>query len=158
VQEEGLRAAEGARRESGAAAPCQDRRQADAALRQAVGLYRRSEERAVQAGALPVLSGERPDRKSGRSVPVLHRTAARLLLAVALGAGSARAQIPPSKEQIAGYTGLHAAAAKGDVAGIALARATGADPEQRDADGRTPLHVATFLKQYDAVRALLAAG
>ena len=42
VPEEGLYAAEGARREGGAAASRQDRRQADQALRQAVDLYRHS--------------------------------------------------------------------------------------------------------------------
>ena len=30
--------------------------------------------------------------------------------------------------------------------------------ESRDANGRTPLHVATFAKRRDAIRALLAAG
>ena len=47
VPEEGLCAAENARRESGAAASRQDRRQADQAVRQAVDLYRHSGERAV---------------------------------------------------------------------------------------------------------------
>src|SRR5262249_12274427 len=69
-----------------------------------------------------------------RSIPLLRWTAYPILfLALALGAGAAFAQIPPSSEQIARYAGLHAAAARGDVAGIALLRATGADPNQRDA-------------------------
>ncbi len=44
-----------ARREGGAAASRQDRRQADEALRQAVDLYRHPGERPVQAGSVPVL-------------------------------------------------------------------------------------------------------
>ncbi len=47
VREEGLRTAESARRESGAAASRQDRRQADQAVGEAVGLYRHSGQRAV---------------------------------------------------------------------------------------------------------------
>lgn len=68
----------------------------------------------------------------------------------------AQAQIPPSPEQLAHYTGLHAAAAKGDVMGIAVPLAIGANPDPRDEDGRTPLIVAAFEKQYTAARALIA--
>jgi ankyrin repeat protein len=53
---------------------------------------------------------------------------------------------------------LHAAAATGDLAGIASALAGGADIDARDERGRTPLMVATEARQTDAVRALLDAG
>ena len=67
------------------------------------------------------------------------------------------AQIAPSAAEIAAYRGLHAAAARGDVAAIQrLAPAGGLDA--RDGHARTPLHVATFARQRDAVQALLAAG
>ena len=77
------------------------------------------------------------------------------LLPLALIATQARAQIPPSKEQIANYKGLHADAAKGEVVGIALSLATGTNPDIRDEDGRTPLIVAAYRKQYRAALALL---
>jgi ankyrin repeat protein len=70
---------------------------------------------------------------------------------------AAIAQIAPSAAEIAGYRGLHAAAARGDVAAIQqLAAAGGLDA--RDGHGRTALHVATFARQRGAVKALLAAG
>jgi hypothetical protein len=68
------------------------------------------------------------------------------------------AQVPPSTDEIARYTGLHEAAAKGDIMGIAVAGMARANLEQRDSHGRTPLHVAVFQKQYAAARALLTAG
>jgi ankyrin repeat protein len=83
------------------------------------------------------------------------------LLAVALSAGAlpAAAQVPPSSAEIAAYSGLHAAAQRGDVAAIiSLAAASRAALEARDHQGRTPLHVATFARQRDAVRALHKAG
>ena len=55
VREEGLRAAEVAGREGGAAASRQDRREADRAAARPGGLYRRAEGRPVQGGPLPVL-------------------------------------------------------------------------------------------------------
>ncbi len=76
-----------------------------------------------------------------------------LILAV-----QAQAQVPPSADEIARYTGLHEAAAKGDIMGIAVAGMVKANLEARDGNGRTPLHVAAFQKQYAVARALLAAG
>ena len=55
VREEGLRAAEVARREGGAAASRQDRRQADQAAPRPGRIYRRQAGRPVQGGSLPVL-------------------------------------------------------------------------------------------------------
>jgi ankyrin repeat protein len=71
---------------------------------------------------------------------------------------SVSAQVAPTQAELAAYTGLFAAAAKGDTATIAKLAARGADVNARDARGRTPLHVAAFMKQRDAMRALAAAG
>jgi uncharacterized protein len=86
-----------------------------------------------------------------------------LLIAVALRiAPDARAQVPPSSTQISDYTGLHAAAHRGDLPAIGRlaegARAGKDTLNARDAHGRTPLHVATFARQHGSIRALAAAG
>lgn len=72
--------------------------------------------------------------------------------------GPAIAQTAPSARQIADYQGLHAAAHRGDVAGIRKLAAGGADLEVRDTSGRTPLHVAAYASKDEAVRALSEAG
>jgi ankyrin repeat protein len=73
----------------------------------------------------------------------------------------APAQVPPTASETAAYQGLHGAAARGDTA--ALQRLLAGRPDagtlnMRDAHGRTPLHVATFARQREAVRLLAQAG
>ena len=67
------------------------------------------------------------------------------------------AQVPPSAAEVARYNGLHAAAQRGDVAQIQRL-ATAATVNTVDSYGRTPVHVATFAKQREAIRALVKAG
>ena len=73
-------------------------------------------------------------------------------------AGNAGAQVPPTTREIAQYKGVLAAAARGDAAEIKRLAAGGADVNARDGYGRTPLHVATFRKNRDAINALVKAG
>jgi hypothetical protein len=79
------------------------------------------------------------------------------MLAVLLPA-AALSQVAPSEAEIRAYTGLHAAAASGNLAEIERLLAAGADREARDGNGRTPLHAAVYRKQRDAARLLLAKG
>ena len=83
----------------------------------------------------------------------------RLLVGLACaGLLPALAQVPPRADEIAHYTGLHAAAQRGDVAGVKVLLASGADANARDAFGRTPLHVATFARQREVIDALARGG
>jgi len=84
--------------------------------------------------------------------------AATLLLGSTFLSPGTIAQVPPSPSEIAAYSGLHAAAARGDAAGIAKLVAGGADPNARDRYRRTPLHVAAYRSRHDAMRALVKAG
>lgn len=81
-----------------------------------------------------------------------------LLLAGMAWLPLSQAQVAPTAAETAAYRGLHAAAARGDVATLTQLLSAKADINQRDAYGRTPLHVATFAKQRAAVRALIQAG
>lgn len=81
-----------------------------------------------------------------------------LALSLAFGGITAQAQVAPSAAEAAAYTGLHAAAHKGDVAKVQRLVASGAALNATDAYGRTPLHVATFTRQREAIRALAKAG
>ncbi len=68
------------------------------------------------------------------------------------------AQIAPGAAEAARYQGLHAAAHRGDVAAMDYLISKKADVNARDPYGRTPLHVATYARQEQAVRALVKAG
>jgi hypothetical protein len=88
-----------------------------------------------------------------------------LVLAAACGLGlgaplGVQAQVGPSATEAAAYTGLFAAAQRGDTAKIERLLSSNAKPDvnARDAYGRTPLHVATFARQREAIRALARAG
>jgi ankyrin repeat protein len=80
-----------------------------------------------------------------------------VLAAILATALNAMAQVPPSASDIRSYTGLHAAAHRGDVAAIEQLAGRAA-LDARDAHGRTPLHVATFARQRAALGALLQRG
>jgi uncharacterized protein len=75
-----------------------------------------------------------------------------------ISAPPSSAQVPPSAAEVARYTGLHAAAHQGDAAQIRKLAAGGADVNERDRYGRTPLHVATFARRGEAIQALAQAG
>ena len=79
-------------------------------------------------------------------------------LLVLVAAPVSYAQTPPSSAEQARYTGLLAAAARGDVLQIETLTARGAAPDVRDAHGRTPLHVAAYAGHHEAMRALVARG
>jgi ankyrin repeat protein len=68
------------------------------------------------------------------------------------------AQVPPSAEEASRYTGLLAAAARGDAARIEALAAKGEKADVRDDYGRTPLHVAAHGGHHEAMRALVRAG
>ena len=80
------------------------------------------------------------------------------VIGLAIYAAPTQAQVAPDATEIARYTGLHAAAHRGDIAAIEKLVANKVDINALDGYGRTPLHVATFAKQRDAVRALAKAG
>jgi len=88
----------------------------------------------------------------------------RILKAALIGAAflvscvPASAQISPSATEIAGYTGLHAAAANGDTGAIDRLVRAGEDLNARDGFGRTPLMVAAFRRDTAAAKALIEAG
>jgi ankyrin repeat protein len=81
-----------------------------------------------------------------------------LFVACALVAAAVSAQVPPGASDKSGYTGLFAAAERGDVTGIATLVAAGEGTGARDGHGRTPLIVAAFARQREAMRALAKTG
>ncbi len=86
-----------------------------------------------------------------------------VLFASALGIVSAglapvAAQVGPSAREVASYSGVHAAAHENDVAKLDRLALAKADLDARDANDRTPLHVATFARRGAAIRALVKSG
>ena len=88
-------------------------------------------------------------------VTLIASTAVAVVLALA---GRPSAQTPPNERDLKIYAGLHAAAAKGDVAEIERLVADGERINIQDSNSRTPLHVAVYRKHHDAARALLRLG
>ncbi len=91
----------------------------------------------------------------------MRATAVSLLLscclaqALWLGLGPpAAAQTAPRPDELAQMPPLHQAAHRGDLAALQRLLAAGADVNGRDGHGRTPLHVATFARQRQAIAAL----
>ena len=80
------------------------------------------------------------------------------LVLLVLAFDPAAAQVAPAPSDVAGYTGLFAAAASGDASRIPALVAGGERPDARDARGRTPLHVAAHRGHHAAMRALATAG
>jgi uncharacterized protein len=87
---------------------------------------------------------------------LIHFLAALLLALLAVLPASA--QVAPTEAELRAYGGLHAAAARGDVADIQARIAAAENKEALDARHRTPLHVAVYRKQHDAARALIRLG
>lgn len=85
----------------------------------------------------------------------------RLLPLIALLTGLADpllAQTAPSASELAAYDGLFRAAHEGNVKMIERLVKDGADVNARDRRGRTPIHVAAFASEDEALRALAKAG
>jgi len=80
------------------------------------------------------------------------------VLLLTLAAFPAAAQVPPTDTELRHYTGLHAAAARGDVSDIEKRIKAGENKEATDSRQRTPLHVAAFQKKHDAARLLMKLG
>ncbi len=70
----------------------------------------------------------------------------------------ASAQIAPTEAELRAYSGLHAAAARGDVVDIEKRIAAAENKEATDSRNRTPLHVAVYQKRHDAARTLIRLG
>lgn len=84
-----------------------------------------------------------------------------LILAGALGLGASAgvsAQVPPLAAEVLAYEGLHKAAWHGDLPKLKALVASGANLDARDAKGRTPLNVATYARQREAIKLLAKAG
>jgi len=91
----------------------------------------------------------------------LHRLLLGLIVAgeVLASAGfSAQAQTPPRPDEVATYTGLHAATVGGSTVEIERLVRDGADINARDGFGRTPLMVAAYRRDVAVARALIELG
>jgi ankyrin repeat protein len=83
------------------------------------------------------------------------------ILAGVLGLGASAgvsAQVPPLAAEVLAYEGLHRAAWHGDLPKLKALIASGVSLDARDAKGRTPLHVATYARQGEAIKLLAKAG
>src|SRR6185503_3467798 len=93
--------------------------------------------------------------RESASSRVMNRAIGMLLLCCML---PTHAQVAPAPAEKAAYTGMFAAAARGDAAEIKALAAKGLRADVRDDHSRTPLHVAAYGGHREAMRALVAAG
>jgi ankyrin repeat protein len=91
-------------------------------------------------------------------MPCAHLIRIMLTLPLLALGGSGAAQVPPSAEERSHYAGVFAAALAGDAGEIERLARTGQAIDARDAHGRTPLHVAAYVRRHDAMRALVRLG
>lgn len=70
----------------------------------------------------------------------------------------ALAQTPPNSIQVANYQGLFKAVAEKDIVALRTAIAKTNDVDERDSYHRTPLHVAAYISNHEAMRLLVKAG
>lgn len=80
------------------------------------------------------------------------------IMAICSWGTASPAQVAPSAAEAAAYSGLFAAAFRGDDGEIMRLLARGADVTARDGHDRTALHVATHAGHQNAVRALVRGG
>lgn len=69
-----------------------------------------------------------------------------------------RAQVGPTATEAAAYTGVHAAAHRGDLAALQRWTAAKGDLNATDPYGRTAVHIATYARQHRALAWLAQAG
>ena len=87
-----------------------------------------------------------------------HSNASKGIGASGAAAPALLSQTPPNESELSAYRGLHAAAARGDLAAIGRLIAEGADINAKDPHGRTPLMVAAYRRSLKAARVLIKAG
>jgi len=81
-----------------------------------------------------------------------------VLLAVIAWPLAGAAQTPPNASELEAYQGLFRAVVKQDTAALEQALKSATDIDQRDAHGRSALHVAAYYGNHAAMRGLVAAG
>lgn len=89
---------------------------------------------------------------------MLVRILAALAVTTIVAIAPAEAQQAPTPDEISRYSGLHAAAARGNVAALKRIMARKPNLDVRDARGRTPLMVAAHFNKLRAAKALIEAG
>jgi len=75
-----------------------------------------------------------------------------------LVSSSGFAQTPPSTQEVLAYSGLFKAVVTHDSAALKKAIAGSSEVDSRDNHGRTPLHVAAYTANHEAMRLLVDAG